>query len=99
METKIEESASGILRFQAKRAITNTYKEALIILEDLKREHLAALDRLRDSLHEEDRRLVDVANYWDNGKFESIRKRILTAGNNAQRGLEQQLDIMEVRFK
>lgn len=92
-------SADGILKFQAKRGITNTFKEALTILEDLEREHKAALKRLEEQLPEEQRALVRVADYWHPEKREALRRRILSVGNNHWRVFEEQIANMEVKFR
>lgn len=98
MEEKIG-SAVDILRFQVKRGITNTFKEALTILEDLETEHKAALARLEAELPAEYRALVRTVDYWHNSRREALRKRILSVGGNSYRSIEEQLDNMEVRFK
>lgn len=99
MESKIEESAPELLRFQVRRAVTNSYKESLLILEDLQAEHLDALKRLRESLPAEHRSLVDVANYWHSGKYGALRSRILRVSNNGIRDVESDIEKMEIIFK
>lgn len=93
------ETASEILLFQVNRGITNTYKEALRILEELQREHEEALLRLRNSLKEEDRKLVDVADYWHSGKYKFLRQRLLSCGNDGFRNIQQQADSLKIEFK
>jgi len=99
MENLVGASAPDILRFQVKRGITATYKEALNILEELEREHAAALARLQAALPESDRKLVAVADYWHSDKYDSLRRRILTTGNNAYRSVEEQMTNMIIMFK
>lgn len=90
-------AAADILRFQVERNIKNTYKEALILLEELRMEHKGTLERLRDALPNEFKSLVDVADYWSPDKVDSVRKRILTAGNNANRNVQEQMDNFDIR--
>lgn len=89
-----EKEISGILRFQIKRGITNTYKTALEILEELKEDHAVFLAKLKDSLPEEHKSKVELANYWHDNRFQNLRGRILSVGNNSFRSIEEQLDNM-----
>ena len=99
MEKSLGASAPDILRFQIKRSITNTYKEALTILEELETEHRAALARLEQALEEKDRKLVSLADYWHEDKYEVLRRRILGVGNNSYRSVEEQVNNMEIKLK
>lgn len=93
---EIKMLAADILRFQVERNVKNTYKEALIVLEELRDEHEQALLRLQEALPKEYRSLIVVANYWTTVRSDSLRKRILTVGNNAARNINEQIDKLQI---
>lgn len=95
----IDAAASALLLFQIKRGIINTFKESLVVLEELEEEHDAALKRLESELPEQYKGLVRTADYWHQGKLDALRRRILAVGNNAYRTIEEQTKSLNVEFK
>lgn len=77
------------------------FKDFLKLAEDLKEEHDAHFERLRNNVPEEFRPLVDQANYFDDRKMKWVRKRVLDLGNDSLRRSEEDLDkvVMHFNFK
>lgn len=99
MGLEYDAKAKEMLRFQVKRCGTNSYKSMLTILEDIADEHDTALEKLNSMLPDEYKKYVELANYMTEDKFQSLRSKILGAGNNNIRELEQQLENFEIKFK
>jgi hypothetical protein len=96
---EINATASDVLRFQTKRSFTTVFKESLVMLEELRDEHIEALERLKAALPQEYHKYVDLANYFSNGKMDKMRRRILTNGNNSARNVDEQITNLKIDFK
>jgi hypothetical protein len=96
-ELKVDEV--DILKFQIHRNIINFYKEMLVMLEDLAEEHDTALSKLYDNLPSEYKKYVELADYFTESKFDNLRKKILSGGNNTIRNIEDQLKNFEIKIK
>ena len=80
-----------LLAAQLRRDITDLYKAQINCLEDLKSEHNSMLARLQDSLPNSAFPLLLAADYFSEQKFSQMRKRILDAGNDAIRNMEEKI--------
>lgn len=87
------------LRFQHERITKNLFKKFLIILEDLEREHNAALGKLYDSLPEQYRAFVVLADYLDEEKAIVLRKKVLDFGNDSMREFVDTLNQFDITVK
>ena len=76
---------------QLRRVIIDLYKHDLIVLEDLYEEHNITLQKLQDALPNSAFPILLAADYFTVKKFNLLRKRILDAGNDAVRKMEEQL--------
>lgn len=81
-----------ILRFHVEQAITQLFKRFIFQLEDLKQEHRAAFEKLRQWLPEEYHPHLDLADYFDDNKYAYFRKRVLDIGNETKRNIHQEFD-------
>jgi len=95
---KETEVAHSILTFRINQAITNLYKQFLIITEDIQSEYSAAMLRLLDSLPEEEKPKLIQADFFDQEKFQYLRNKILDYGNNTIRNLESELTNYQFTF-
>jgi len=95
MDTK----AGEIIHFQMVRHVVLLYKRFLTTLEDNKESHEAMLEKLELMLPKEYHNLVRAADYFDDQKFNYLRKKVLDAGNETLRELEKVLEYFEVKFK
>lgn len=92
-------SANEVLKFQSKRSVTIMFKNMLSLLEILYEEHDAALDKLYENLPEEYKKYVKLADYLDENKEDSLRKRVLDIGNDCYRTIEEMINNFNVTFK
>ena len=81
-----------LLAFQINRNIINLYKRYLNLLEDLQEEHVNMLNKLNKKVDLETLKNVD---YFDENKYNYIRKRILDLGNETYREIEKTLEFLE----
>ena len=73
---------------ETKRLITKIFKHSLTVLEDLRFQHVEAVEKL-DNLTDKER---ESLNYLDFTRYSLLRKRILDNGNEGVRDLENFLD-------
>ena len=83
------------------KSTRSLFKDFLKIIEDLKEEHEAHFERLRDNIPEEFWPIIDQADYFDERKGKWLRKRVLDLGNESLRRSEEDLDkvVMHFNFK
>ena len=82
---------------ESKRLVTKIFKYSLMMLEDIRQEHLHALNKLKnDDLSEKQ---LEILNYLDYQKYNLLRKRILDNGNESVRDLQNLLDYFEFDLK
>lgn len=86
----------GIISFQIHRNITNLYKKYFEISEDLLEEHKLFIARLKEL---DDVSKVDVIDYFTEEKYNSIRKKILDAGNDSIREIEKAFEFIDITIK
>jgi len=75
------------------------FKSFLILMEDLRQDHLINFSKLRKALPEEYSSLIDQADYFDQHKMQYLRKRILDMGNECIRESENDLETFTISFK
>jgi hypothetical protein len=71
----------------ARRHIITLYKECLVLLEDLKKDHEINFEKLK-AIFPDDLDVLDVADFMGMQKYAHLRKRILDHGNDALRNFE-----------
>lgn len=89
----------NVLRFQVRRIVTTMFKSFLVTLEDLENEHIIAQHKLHEALPDELKQFVPLADYLTEERTKRLRSRVLDAGNDALRGLEEQLDFYDIRLR
>lgn len=75
------------------------FKSFLILIEDLNNDHLRNFEKLRKSVPEEYRTLIDQADYFDQNKLQYLRKKILDLGNESIRTTENSFENFTITFK
>ena len=88
-----------VLRFQLHRIITSLFKGQLVILEDLGLEHDEALGKLYDALPDQYKPFVNLADYFTEQKGEILRKKVLDAGNDSKRQVDEILKTFNITLK
>jgi hypothetical protein len=81
-----------ILTFQVHRNVVNLYKRYLNLIEDLQEEHVSMLNKLNKKIDLETLKNVD---YFDENRYNYIRKKILDLGNETIREINKSLDFFE----
>lgn len=97
--SQLSHDGGKVLRFQHERIVKNLFKRFLVMLEDLGRDHDAALGKLHDALPEQYKPFVDLADYLDEAKAEILRSKVLGAGNDALRELGSVTDQFEISLR
>lgn len=70
---------NNLIRLQIEKEITNLYKDFLEIIEDLKTDHSIMLNKIEEK---DGKEYADNINYFNQQKFEQVRKRILDKANS-----------------
>jgi len=88
-----------ILHFQIKRLIVALFKNYLNLADDLREQHQQMLDKIQLLLPPGEIDKLDLVDYFDEAKYNYIRKRILDLGNDSIREFETILSQYEIEFK
>jgi len=92
-----QEKIEKMVNAESRRLVTKIFKFSLMVLEDLRQDHLHALDKLKK--HELSEAQLEILNYLDYHKYSLLRKRILDNGNESVRDLQNLLDYFEFNLK
>lgn len=88
-----------VLRFQIKRINTAQFKAFLVLLNEIAQDHDVALQKLQDALPDEYKVYVDLADHLTPEKADALRKKVLDAGNDSYRNMEEILKTFNIGFK
>lgn len=91
-----EEKIKEYLRFQLNRNIISLYKRYFEIIDDLRLDHKIMLEKIEKSLPKE---LIENVDYFNDDKYNYIRKKILDAGNDAIRNVESSFKPITISLK
>jgi len=78
--------------FQINRNITLLYKRYLNLVEDLQEEHINMLNKLNKKVDLETLKNVD---YFDENRYNYLRKKVLDLGNETLREIDKTLDFLK----
>lgn len=84
------------LVFQVQRNIASLYKRYLNLIEDIQEEHINMLNKLNKKIDLETLKNVD---YFDDNKYNYIRKKVLDLGNESIREIEKNFDMLNIEIK
>jgi hypothetical protein len=84
------------LLFQIHRNITSLYKRYLNLIEDIQEEHVNMLNKLNSKIDQDTLKNVD---YFDDNKYNYLRKKILDLGNETSREIIKNFDLLNVEIK
>lgn len=82
--------------FQIHKSLVNLYKKYLILIEDLREDHDNMVDKISDKIDENVLKNID---YFDDNKYNYLRKKILDIGNEAIREIEKNFDFIKMEFE
>lgn len=88
-----------IIHFQIKRLIIALFKNYLNLADDVHGQHQHMLEKIESLLLEENKDKLYLVDYFDEEKYNLIRKRILDLGNDAIREMEQIIDRYDIELK
>lgn len=91
-----EEKIKEYVKFQIDRSIISLYKKYFEMIEDIHKDHVSLLEKVRDCTSEEFAKNID---YFDSNKYNYIRKKILDSGNDAIRNIESSLKSVKITLK
>ena len=91
-----KDKEKDLLLFQTNRCIVNFYKNHLYMLETLRKEHESMLKKVQKNTSEEFSKNID---YFDENKYNYLRKKTLDLGNDILRELENNLEMFDIRIK
>lgn len=81
-----------ILLFQTQRNIILLYKRYLNLVEDLQEEHINMLNKLNKKVDLETLKNID---YFDENKYNYLRKKVLDLGNETIREICKNMDFFK----
>lgn len=94
MET--DHKLKEFLVFQIHRNIISLYKRYLNLIEDLQEDHTNMLNKLNRKVDQETLKNVD---YFDDNKYNYLRKKTLDLGNETIREISKNLDLLNIEIK
>jgi hypothetical protein len=96
-QTAIVPDSITMLKARTRLSVTRLFKNYLILLEELATEHDDAMGKLEDNLPPQFKQYVDLADYWSDSKMENMRRKVLGAGNDVIREIEEQIDQVKTK--
>ena len=91
-----DEKLKEYLKFQYSRNIITLYKKYFEMIDDLKQDHDLLLKKVAESSSESFAKNID---YFDNDKYNYIRKKILDSGNDAIRNIYTSFKSINISLK
>lgn len=91
-----EEKLKECIKFQIDRGIVSLYKKYFEMIEDLHRDHIAMLSKVKEKTSDQ---FVKNIDYFDANKYNYIRKKILDSGNDAIRNIGVPLESVKISLK
>lgn len=91
-----DEKLKEYIKFQYNRNITSLYKKYFEMIDDLKHEHETMLKKVSEKSSED---FVKNIDYFNDDKYNYIRKKILDAGNDAIRNIDTSFKSINISLK
>lgn len=82
--------------FQIHKSLVNLYKKYLVLIEDIREDHDNMIDKISNKIDENTLKNVD---YFDDNKYNYLRKKILDIGNESIREIEKNFEFIKMEFK
>lgn len=98
-EVKITVDPRKSLEYVLVRQTTALFKEFLYTLEKNESKHTESLNKLYQSLPDDYKTYVDLADWLTEEESQRLRKEVLRRGNDTIRALQEELDKYDVDFK
>jgi hypothetical protein len=91
-----EEKIKDYLKFQLNRNVISLYKKYFEMVDDLRQEHKLMLQKMEKASSKE---FVENIDYFNEDKYNYIRKKILDNGNDAIRNIESSFKSITITLK
>jgi hypothetical protein len=91
-----EDKLKSFVYFQIQRNIVSLYKRYINLIEDLQEDHINMLNKLNSKIDQNTLKSID---YFDENKYNYIRKKILDNGNEVIREIEKNLEKLNFTLK
>jgi hypothetical protein len=91
-----EEKIKDYLKFQLNRNIISLYKKYFEMVDDLRQEHKLMIQKMEKVSSKE---FVENIDYFNEDKYNYIRKKILDNGNDAIRNIESSFKSITITIK
>jgi hypothetical protein len=91
-----EEKIKDYLKFQLNRNIISLYKKYFEMVDDLRQEHKLMIQKMEKASSKE---FVENIDYFNEDKYNYIRKKILDNGNDAIRNIESSFKSITITLK
>jgi len=91
-----EEKIKDYLKFQLNRNIISLYKKYFEMVDDLRQEHKLMIQKMENASSKE---FVENIDYFNEDKYNYIRKKILDNGNDAIRNIESSFKSITITLK
>tara|TARA_E500000318_G_scaffold62114_1_gene57544 strand:- start:954 stop:1244 length:291 start_codon:yes stop_codon:yes gene_type:complete len=75
------------------------FKSFLNILEDLQNQHEVNFEKMYNNMPDEYQKYVEMADYFDNERYQYYRKKVLDIGNSVLRDYNSEVETLKVEFK
>jgi hypothetical protein len=92
-------NAKKILNDSSDKEIKSLFKTMLILVEDMKKDHVFHYQKLYEEIPEEYHSVIRAADHFTPEKLAWIRKRILDHGNESVRNMQKEIENFKVTFK
>lgn len=90
------DQVKGAFQFVVDRHIINLYKRYINLIEDLRLDHSVFIKKVEKKTSKE---FVEKIDYFDEVKYNYIRKKILDLGNEGIRDIDKFVELMDITFK
>jgi hypothetical protein len=91
-----DEKLKEYIKFQYSRNIISLYKKYFEMIDDLKHDHENMVKKIADNSSGDFAKNID---YFNNDKYNYIRKKILDAGNDAIRNIDTSFKSINITLK
>lgn len=92
-------NAKKILNESSDKEIKSLFKTMLVLVEDMKKDHVFHYQKLYEEIPEEYHSVIRAADHFTPEKLAWIRKRILDHGNESVRNMQKEIENFKVTFK
>jgi hypothetical protein len=91
-----DEKLKEYIKFQISRSVISLYKKYFEMVDDLQKDHSRLMEKVKMKTSEE---FVKNVDYFDDNKYNYIRKKILDSGNDAIRTIDSSFKSININLK